>query len=88
MHRSAVRNATFSEIRGKVALLGNTYKSNFANLVDRTVGEEGKEKLGLAVRKRDDNAHKTPPDITFRELEEAFVFASDMVDALRITLEK
>ena len=88
MRRGIVRNATFAEIRDTLALLGSTYRSKFGELVDQTVKEDGIEKLGMAVGKRNQNAHEAPPDITFRELEEAFSIATTMVDAVRVTLEE
>ena len=59
----------------------------FDKLVDKDVGEDGINKLGIAVGKRDENAHTSPPDITFRELEKAFYFAKKVVEAVKLTLE-
>lgn len=87
LRRSAVRNAKVSEIRNTLALLGNTYRDRFNNLVDRTAGEDGIEKLGTAVAKRDQDAHDQPPDITFRELEEVYGIATEVVVAVRQSLE-
>lgn len=88
MRRSTVRNATFAEIRDTLALLGSTYRSKFSGLVDQTFKEEDIEKLGMAVGKRNQNAHQSPPDFTFRELEEAFSIATRLVDAVRLTLDE
>ena len=88
MRRSTVRNASFSEIRDTLALLGSTYRNKFSELVDQTIKEDGIEKLGMAVGKRNQNAHENPPDITFRELEEAFDIAARLVDAVRLTLQE
>ena len=88
MNRSTVRNAKYAEIRNTLALLGSTYRSRFSELVDQTIKEEDIEKLGLAVGKRNQNAHESPPDITFRELEEAFSIATRLVDAVRLTLDE
>ena len=88
MRRSAVRNATFAEIRDTLTLLGITYRSKFNELIDQTVNEGDIEKLGMAVGKRNQNAHESPPDITFRELEEAFGIATCLVDAVRLTLDE
>ena len=82
MKRSAVRNATYREIRRTVKLLGNRYENRFCELVGHSVGEEGIEKLGIAVDKRNEDAHKSPPDITFGELEEAFGVATLVVIAV------
>ena len=85
--RSSIRNATIREMRNALALFGADYKEKFDNLVDQTIGEVGIEKMGTAVGKRNQDAHDNPPDITFRELEEAFRAATGVVDAVRLTLE-
>ena len=86
MKRSAVRNARFGEIRRTLELLGSDYGNKFSDLVQCNVGEDGINKLGIAVRKRNTNAHENPPDITFGELEEAYGVATLVVDAVRLTL--
>lgn len=85
--RSSVRNATVSEIRNTIKLLGSQYQEKFNHLLEQTIGQEGIEKLGIAVGKRNENAHENPPDITFGELEDAFSTATKVVDAVRLTLE-
>ena len=86
LRRSTVRNATFREIRGSLALFGETYRDDFSDLVYQSVGESGIEKLGMAVGKRNQDAHENPPDITYLELEEAYTVATTIVDAVQITL--
>ena len=88
MKRSAIRNATFAEIRNTLKLLGSDYGERFSELVQSRVGEEGISKLGMAVGNRNTSAHEDPPDITFRELEEAFDVAAAIVDAVRLTLDR
>lgn len=85
--RSSVRNATVSEIRNTLKLLGSPYQDKFNHLLEQTIGQDGIEKLGIAVGKRNENAHENPPDITFGELEDAFSIANRVVDAVRLTLE-
>ena len=85
--RSSVRNATISEIRNTIRLLGNDYRDKFNNLIDQSVGQEGIDKLGMAVRNRNENAHENPPNITIRELDEAFSIAIKVVEAVKLTLE-
>ena len=80
-----MRNAKISEIRNTVKLFGGEYLTKFNHIVDQHVGEEGVEKLGIAVGKRNEDAHETPPDITFRELEEAYRIAILVIDAVRQT---
>ena len=87
LRRSSVRNATVSEIRNTIKLLGSEYQEKFNHLLEQTVGQESIEKLGIAVGKRNENAHENPPDITFGELEDAFSIANKVVDAVRLTLE-
>lgn len=84
---SSIRNARIGEIRNALARFGDGCKERFDNLVNQTIDEAGIEKLGMAVGKRNQDAHDNPPDITFRELEEAFSVATDVVDAVRLTLE-
>lgn len=88
MRRSVVRNATFAEIQNTIALLGSAYRSKFSQLVDQIVEEGDIEKLGVAVGKRNQDAHESPPDITFRELEEAFSIATRLVEAVRLTCQE
>lgn len=85
--RSFVRNATISEIRNTIHLIGNDYRDTFNNLIDQSVGQADIEKLGIAVRKRNENAHENPPNITIRELDEAFSIAIKVVEAVKLTLE-
>lgn len=87
MRRSPVRNATISEIRNTIRLLGNDYRDKFNNLVDQSIGQADIEKLGMAVGKRNENAHENPPNITIRELDEAFSIAIKVVEAVKLTLE-
>lgn len=87
MGRSSVRNATISEIRNTIRLLGNDYRDTFNILVDQSVEQADIEKLGRAVGKRNENAHEDPPNITFRELNEAFSIAIKVVEAVKLTLE-
>ena len=84
--RGAIRNAKVSEIRNTLGLFGNAYRDSFNRLVEQSVGEAGIDRLGTAVRKRDEVAHKTPPPITFRELEETYQAATALVAAVRQTL--
>ena len=70
-----------------MGFLGAEYKDKFNDLVDQAVGQDGINKLGLAVGKRNENAHENPPNITFRELEEAFSVATEIVEAVRTALD-
>ena len=81
LRRNAVRNATFSEIKNKLALFGTAYLLRFDELVRESVGEAGIEKLGMAVGKRNQDSHENPADVTFRELEEAYSIANAVVNA-------
>ena len=85
--RSFVRNATISEIRNTIRLLGNDYRDKFNNLIDQSVGQADIDKLGMAVRNRNENAHENPPNITFRDLQEVFPIAVKVVEAVKLTLE-
>ena len=67
---------------------GDSYKERFDTLVNQMIDEAGIEKLGMAVGKRNQDAHDNPPDITFRELQEAFHVATDVVNAVRLTLDQ
>lgn len=84
--RGMIRNATFSEILGKMKLFGPEYESRFQTLFEQAVEEGGKEKLGIAVKNRDTNAHDNPVDITLSELEDAFKVAGKMVGAVQNAL--
>ena len=82
-----IRSARIDEVRKTLKQLGSEYVSSFNELVDQSLGEEGKGRLGTAVRNRNETAHRTPPDITFADLEKAYDAATKMVDAVRATLE-
>ena len=86
--RSAVRNARFREIRDKLSFFGDEFGQTFEEFVGISVGEEGIEKLGIAVGKRDQDAHHQPPSLTFSDLEEAFGVASLVVQDVQKALEK
>ena len=85
--RSVVRNAKYAEIGDKLALFGDEFKQRYEDAVDNSVGESGIQKLGIAVGKRDDTAHRAPPNITFKELEEAYTAATAIVDAVAVALQ-
>ena len=87
MPRSVVRNAKYAEIRDKIALFGAQYRLQFEEAVNNSVGEEGIQALGIAVGKRNDAAHREPPDITFREMERAYAAATAIVRAASIVLQ-
>ncbi len=87
LRRSEIRNAKLSEIKNALSLFGNEYRQRFNDLVDQFVGEDGIAKMGLAVGKRDQDAHENPPNITFRELTETYKIATSVVDAVRLTLD-
>ena len=88
LRRSSIRNATVSEIRDAMKLFGDDHRTKFNDLLDQAaVNEESIGKLGMAVGNRDQDAHESPPNITFRELEEAYVVATAVMDAVRLTLE-
>ena len=87
MGKSYVRNAKVSEIRDTIKNLGIEYQEKLNLLLEQTVGQDGIDKLGITVGKRNENAHKDPPDITFRELEDVFSIAARVVEAVRLTLE-
>ena len=87
LRRSAVRNATLAAIKGTLDLFGSEYGSKFGELVHQSVGDPGISKLGMAVENRNQDAHDNPPDITFRELEEAYTVAVQVVEAVRQVLE-
>ena len=43
--------------------------------------------MGMAVGNRDKNAHDDPPNVTFRELEDAFKVATEVVNAAKLALD-
>ena len=59
----------------------------FSAEVESAIGEEGIQKLGIAVGNRDADAHHTPPDMTFRELEEVYSIAMIVVVAVERVLQ-
>ena len=86
LHRSTIRNAKHAEISNTLALLGGEFRTRYEDAVNSSVGEEGIEKLGMTVGKRDQSAHQDPPNITFGELEEAYEIAVNVVDAVELSL--
>ena len=87
--RSAIANAAVPAIRNALSRVGDDHLERFNTFVyqPESIGDAGVEKLGIAVRKRNENAHDNPPDITFRELEESYNVAIKVVDAVRHILE-
>ena len=88
MNRSAVRNAKYREIANTLGLFGADYKTRFQTDVNARIGEGGKERLGISVRKRDETTHYAgaQPDITFAELEAAYKAAEEVVNAAKRVL--
>ncbi len=84
---SSIRNATVGEIRDTLSAFDPAYRGKFDDLVRQNVGEDGVQKLLAAVRKRNDNAHHTPPIIDFQEVEATYRVANQVVEAVRVTLE-
>ena len=85
--RSSVRNAKISEIRNSINLFGRDFTLKFNQLIDEKIGEDGIDRLGIAVGKCNEDAHENPPDITYLELETALGIALRVVEAVRVTLE-
>ena len=85
--RNVIRNAKFREISNKVGFFGSDYQEKFIGLVSNSTKEGDIDRLGLAVGKRDQVAHKRPPSITFQELDVAYTVAKQVVEAVRLTLE-
>lgn len=81
-----IRNAKVAEIGDKLGRFGDEFKAKYDEIIDSSVGEEGVAKLGMAVGNRDQLAHSTPPNLTFRELEEAYTVAEAVVGAARMAL--
>jgi hypothetical protein len=82
-----IRNAKFSEIGDKLGLLGDDCKNRYETAVKNDVGEEGIAALGMAVGKRDINAHSAPLNITFEELQRAYRAATAVVSAVKAALD-
>ena len=82
------RNAQYKELKRILGRFGVGYRERLDSRLSQIISEGGIEKLGVAVKKRNQNAHDNPPDITFRELMEAFAVANAMVEAVQITLEE
>ena len=86
---SSIQNAGVRAIRITLSRFGDDHSKRFDAFMSqsKSIGEAGTDKLGIAVRKRNEDAHDIPPDITFRELEEAYEVAINVVDAVRHILE-
>ena len=87
--RSSIENAGVPAIRNTLSRFGDDHLERFNTFVfqPESIGDAGVEKLGIAVRKRNEDAHGNPPDITFRELAESYDVAIKVVDAVRHILE-
>ena len=86
--RSAIRNAKYDEIRSTIAKFGADYEKRFEASVTSEVGEKGISQLGLAVWNRNAIAHKSPPNITFQELESTYAVAEDVVGIVEAVLKR
>ena len=82
------RNAQYKELKKILCRFGVGYEKSLDRRLSQIMNEGGIEKLGVAVAKRNQNAHDNPPDITFRELKEAFAVANAIVEAVQITFEE
>jgi hypothetical protein len=81
-----IRNAKAQEIGDKLAHFGADFKDRYQKQIDDTIGAAGIGKLSIAISKRDDASHSTPPDITFKDVEDAYYAALGVVEAVRIAL--
>ena len=62
-------------------------KKGLIDWVREAVDAEDIGKLSTAIRKRNDDAHSIPPTITFQEVEESYLIATAVMEAVRLTLE-
>ena len=88
LRRNVIRNAKYDEIQGKLKILGQQIAARFEERINETVGEDGKNRLGVAVKKRDDAAHREPPDITFNEVVAAYADATVIVGLVAEVLQQ
>lgn len=88
LDQSSVRNAKYSEITSVIKRFGSDYEKRFKESVTIEVGERGISRLGLVVWNRNAIAHKSPPDITFHELETTYAVAEDVVAIVEAVLKR
>ena len=84
--KSLVNNARFAEIGKLLELFGVDYKEQYEEHVRSSVEEGDIERLGNAVAARDATGHRAVPDLTFAELERAYIVAEKVVEAVAIAL--
>ena len=88
LSQSAVCNAKYREITSVIKRFGSDYEERLKESVTSEVGERGISQLGLAVWNRNAIAHKSPPNITFHELETTYAVAEDVVGIVEAVLKQ
>ena len=86
-HISRIRNARVDQIRITLSSFGSDCQERFDRLVRDAVDADDIGKLSTVIRKRNDDAHSIPPTITFQEVEESYLIATAVMEAVRLTLE-
>ena len=81
-----VRNARPSEIGKILARFGEDCKQRYQQEVEASIGEAGSTRVGNLITARDSFAHVEPPDVTFREVEQAYDDAVRLLDAVATAL--
>ena len=82
-----LRNARVDEMRTTLSAFGLYYRNKFNELLDGGLSSDDINKLNAAVKKRNEDAHSTPPTITFQEVEETYDVATAVMDAVQQTLQ-
>lgn len=86
--RNVIRNAKFAEIRKVVNQFGPHYEQRFSELAAQQLDDAKRTSLGNAVADRDSTAHEEPPQITFRELVDAYAAAEIVVGLVDLVLQE
>jgi hypothetical protein len=81
-----VRNAKPAEVGDVVGRFGEHCKQRYQQSLDASIGDGGRMRIGDLVANRDRFAHGEPPDVTFRELQEAFNDALGLLEAVEKAL--
>ena len=84
---SSIRNARVDQIRIALSSFGSDCRERFDRLVREAVDAEDIGKLSTAIRKRTTMPTAFPQPSPFRKSKKAYLIATAVMDAVRLTLE-
>jgi len=84
--KNVVRNARPGELGKVMEKFGPNCRARFDAHLDQHLGLAGRGRIGNIVDHRDDFNHVTPPPITFREAQQGYIDALELIAAIEAAL--